>query len=591
MTTTPTSWGNEVTFSNLFTDFNPKVAALQDGTFTIVWQGDGGNLVGKHLNELGSFTGDNFLLPLSDSTAKPMSGPQVFQQSDGHIVVNYTEQFGTNDFDVRSHYVDRGNPHGYSAPLENSARNEFLLDSAAVPTGGSANVFMFNDAAGVNNICLRFVNSYGVPVSNSIIIGRDSVGQINQNATIEGLQSGAAAVAYEVVNTSTGAREIRLQVRDAEGNFETGVWQASTGDKNAAFPEIIELANGNFVVAWQQQGGLAFREFGTDLRPIEGAPTPIADSNGGMLPKMTALNDGGFMVAWTRSDGTEGDGSPELDVFAQRFDRNGNPIGNQIHIDKPGDQGLGSLDIATLADGRVIVTYGSETGDSTNITTLKYQIFDPRDPNITATNGDDNYLSRMDGATISGLNGNDKLTGMEGVDLLFGGNGNDNLIGNGNRDSLSGGAGNDSLDGGSGNDVLDGGAGNDIIKGGNGNDRIRGDAGADQMQGGSGADQFWFDDGHTGLGTAGRDRISDFSRSQGDKLDVDLIDANLNVAGDQDFVFKGTGAFTGIGQVRVVSSGADRILQFNNDTDMQADFEITLAGFNTNVLGSDFFHL
>ena len=55
-----------------------------------------------------------------------------------------------------------------------------------------------------------------------------------------------------------------------------------------------------------------------------------------------------------------------------------------IHIDKPGDQGFGSLDIATLADGRVIVTYGSETGDSTNVDTLNYQIFDPRDAYITA---------------------------------------------------------------------------------------------------------------------------------------------------------------------------------------------------------------
>ena len=105
------------------------------------------------------------------------------------------------------------------------------------------------------------------------------------------------------------------------------------------------------------------------------------------------------------------------------------------------------------------------------------------------------------------------------------------------------------------------------------------------MFGGPGADRFWFDDGDTGLGAANRDRISDFLRSQGDKLNVELIDANLNVAGDQDFVFRGTAAFTGIGQIRVVASGADRIIQGNNDSDMQADFEIILVGFNTAVLG------
>ena len=219
------------------------------------------------------------------------------------------------------------------------------------------------------------MNSFGIPASNRIIFGRDTAGQTYENAAIEGLQNGAVAVAYEVANTSTGAREIRLQVRNAEGGFATSVWQASTGDKGAAFPEIVELANGNFVVVWQQQGGLAFREFGTNLTPVETTPTPIANSNGGFLPKITALNDGGFMVAWTNRDGVESDGSAELDVYLQRFDGNGNAVGNQIHLDKPGDQGFGSLDIATLADGRVVLTYGSETGNATDITTLNYQIF------------------------------------------------------------------------------------------------------------------------------------------------------------------------------------------------------------------------
>ena len=360
---------------------------------------------------------------------------------------------------------------------------------------------------------------------------------------------------------------------------------------------------------------------------------------------MTALNDGGFMVAWTNRDGTEGDGSAELDIYAQRFDSNGNAVGTQIHIDKPGDQGFGSLDIATLADGRVILTYGSETGDSTNVTTLNYQIYDPREATISATQGNDNFVSREDGATIFGLDGDDRLTGRGAADVLYGGAGNDSITGGTGNDYIqgdtgddridgedgldrlyggegndaiyggfgddfihalqgndltSGGAGNDTLDGHDGNDVIDGGTGNDLlyggagndsITGGAGNDRIEGGSGLDLMNGGTGADQFVFDDGYTGLGATARDRISGFSHSQGDKLNVDGVDADLNVVGDQDFVFKGTAAFTGIGQMRVVTSGTDRILQFNNDSDLAADFEINLQGFNANLVLSDFSHL
>ena len=211
MTTTPTPWGNEVPFSNFFTDFNPQVVALNDGTFSIVWEREGGNLVGRHLNELGSFTGGDFLSQLSGAITNPMSAPQVIQLTDGNVVVNFTHQFGSDDFDIRSHYPSETSPHPSSFPLENTALNEFLVDSTALPGGFSANAFFFEDAAGVNNICLRFVNSFGIPVSERIIVGRDSVGQTHQNAAIEGLQNGQVAVAYEVVNTSTGAREIRLR--------------------------------------------------------------------------------------------------------------------------------------------------------------------------------------------------------------------------------------------------------------------------------------------------------------------------------------------------------------------------------------------
>jgi Ca2+-binding RTX toxin-like protein len=183
---------------------------------------------------------------------------------------------------------------------------------------------------------------------------------------------------------------------------------------------------------------------------------------------------------------------------------------------------------------------------------------------------------------LFGGNGNDRVDGGDGNDVLSGGDGNDDMLGQ---------AGNDRVYGGNGVDAVFGGTRNDTLYGGDSDDRIEGGSGLDLMYGDLGADTFRFDDGHTGLGPAKRDRIVGFSRSEGDKLDLDPVDANLNVAGDQDFVFKGTAAFTGIGQIRIVASGADRIVQLNNDSDLQADLEIVLQGFGTSVLATDFSHL
>ena len=73
-----------------------------------------------------------------------------------------------------------------------------------------------------------------------------------------------------------------------------------------------------------------------------------------------------------------------MDLFLQRYQlkSNGlNPVGTQVHIARPGDQGLFQLSIATLSDGRVVLAYASETGDATNITTLSYRfVFIPPIP-------------------------------------------------------------------------------------------------------------------------------------------------------------------------------------------------------------------
>jgi hypothetical protein len=73
-----------------------------------------------------------------------------------------------------------------------------------------------------------------------------------------------------------------------------------------------------------------------------------------------------------------------VDLFLQRYRLKSNvliPVGKQVHIAKPGDQGMGDLSIATLPDGRVVLAYASETGDATGITTLSYRfVFMPRIP-------------------------------------------------------------------------------------------------------------------------------------------------------------------------------------------------------------------
>ncbi|PTT44494.1 type I secretion C-terminal target domain-containing protein, partial [Aeromonas sp. HMWF014] len=126
---------------------------------------------------------------------------------------------------------------------------------------------------------------------------------------------------------------------------------------------------------------------------------------------------------------------------------------------------------------------------------------------------------------LIGGEGNDILFGQGGDDFLFGGAGNDILFGGSGNDTLYGESGNDTLYGGSGNDTLYGGAGNDTLSGGLGNDILVGGLGNDILKGDAGADIFTWQQGDTTAGSIAKDYVVDFSKAEGDKLDLsDLLD-------------------------------------------------------------------
>jgi hypothetical protein len=77
-----------------------------------------------------------------------------------------------------------------------------------------------------------------------------------------------------------------------------------------------------------------------------------------------------------------------------------------------------------------------------------------------------------------------------------------------------------------------------------------------------------------------RDVIRDFQRGV-DDIDLSFMDANAGVAGDQAFVFRGTGAFTGAGQVRYVGG----VLSGNTGGTLAADFQIALTGVTALAVG------
>ncbi|WP_421594673.1 M10 family metallopeptidase C-terminal domain-containing protein [Shinella sp. M27] len=242
---------------------------------------------------------------------------------------------------------------------------------------------------------------------------------------------------------------------------------------------------------------------------------------------------------------------------------------------------------------------------------------------ITGTVSSDWLFATQGGTTLRGGRGDDTLLGGDGDDTLDGGSGEDRMEGGKGNDiyivnnrydkiienKLEGidvantsisltlvanienlilrlgdinGTGNElanTITGSDGNNVLKGMSGNDKLFGRVGNDTLIGGQGADDLYGGTGKDAFVFTSlKDSTVAVSGRDTIFDFSRTQGDRIDLSGIDAMSTTSKNDAFAFIGSKGFSGkAGELRFDKEAAGTYIYGDVDGNGKADFAIELT--------------
>jgi Ca2+-binding RTX toxin-like protein len=176
---------------------------------------------------------------------------------------------------------------------------------------------------------------------------------------------------------------------------------------------------------------------------------------------------------------------------------------------------------------------------------------------------------------IGGTTASETLTGLSGKNAIYADAGNDILNGGSDADLLFGGIGNDTLNGNAGDDALNGDEGTDTLSGGADNDWISGGAGADTLTGGAGADKFRFNqvsDSVYGLA----DLITDYSKLQGDTIDLSAIDAKTGGTANDSFSWLSGALTTNNANGALWMSG--NFLYGSTNADVQAEFAVQITG-------------
>ncbi len=495
-----TTFGSEFLINTTTTgsQFIPTITGLADGRFVVAWRDDsesGGDtsdsaVRAQVFNADGSKSGTEFLV--NTTTTDFQTDPTITALADGRFVVAWTdlgESGGdTSGFAVWAQVFNADGSKSGAEFLVNTTTtdNQHQPTITALADGRFVVAFTDDSACGGDTsdfaVRAQVFNADGSKSGAEFLVNTTTTDDQSE-PTITALADGRFVVAWTDDSASggdTSGAAVRAQVFDADGSKSGAEFLVNTTTTDVQLiPTITALADGRFVVAWTDGSksgddpsdfALRAQVFNADGSK-SGAEFLVNTTTTGAqsTATITALADGRFVVAWTDASASGGDTSG-FAVRAQVFNADGSKSGAEFLVNTTTTNNQLSPTITALADGRFVVAWTDNSASGGEA--VRGQIFDPREEALILSGtalGDDFVGTGFDDF-IDGAGGNDEIDGAGGNDTLRGGAGTDTLLGS---------DGDDTLDGGNGIDALNGGAGNDTYMLGNGADTITDTSGID----------------------------------------------------------------------------------------------------------------
>ncbi|MEO8241809.1 MAG: hypothetical protein ABI832_05810 [bacterium] len=443
---TPTKWGDEflVNSTTNSDQFGPAITGLSNGRFLVTWTDNSAgppdftiNVRAQIFNANGTAFRGEFLV--NTTTTDTQNAPQVTALSGGRFAVAFqdlSQLQGTNSADVR---VQVFNANGTKSGLEFIAPTTVAgvqAEPAIAALIKGRYVVVWTDSSGTSGdtsdaIVSQVFRADGTKLGAEHLVNTLTVGQ-QHGATVTALAGGDYVVAWtsnSVDSNGSLLLSVNAQRFHASGAAVGGEYQGLTvGGFNIgqSDPTITGLSGGRYVLAWRDVMGFdsninaqMFNGHGALIGGNFTVNTTSANDQG--EPSIAPLKDGGYVVVWTDNGPFTGTGfNPE--IRAQAFHANGSLNGAEFVVNTYTTNLQRAPSVATLADGRFVVTWEDLSGTLGDTTfAVHAQIFDPRSAAVTlvGTGMADDLIGTRYGDTLQGNGGNDTLTGGRGADVFI----------------------------------------------------------------------------------------------------------------------------------------------------------------------------
>ncbi|MEB8387032.1 calcium-binding protein [Rhodobacteraceae bacterium KMM 6894] len=340
-----------------------------------------------------------------------------------------------------------GDEFGINTETDYPAKN---LDVTALSDGRIVVVWdAFTNASGRKReaIFMQTLNANGTKAAPGIILDGYEVDDTRALANVATLADGGFVVAWQDGGEST-SEDARVQIFDTAGVAKSDPFDVNT--RLANYPEfhraeVAGLDDGRFVVVFYEEnspspdgdGDAIVAQVVNADGTLSGPPILVNTTAPGNQREPEVAAIDGGMFVVTWADSYTNGDTAKRAVRGQAFANDGQPIGEEFNITNPGNSAPLNKSITPLGDGRFVTLFNNGSAKLFEI------------GRFFVDNDDGNeVIGTPRGDILYGMGGNDTMEAGSGDDRIYGGDGDDEIDGGSGEDYIRPGAGADTVDGG-----------------------------------------------------------------------------------------------------------------------------------------------
>ncbi|MDP3025162.1 MAG: T9SS type A sorting domain-containing protein [candidate division Zixibacteria bacterium] len=316
---------------------------------------------------------DDFLVNDDTVSISVQQLPSIAQDPSGDFVVAW-EDYRNGESDIYAQrYNLTGSPIGLNFKVNDDFRTGQNYPAIAMDFTGNFIITWEDTRNGESDIYAQRYNSSGTPLGSNFMVNDDAGDAVQRQPAIAMDSSGDFVITWED-NRNDGTWNIYAQRYNSSGaptgsNFKVN---DDTGTARQHSPAITIDSSGNFVITWEDYrndlGDIYAQRYNSSGIP-SGSNFKVNDDVGTGLqwyPAISMDGSGNFIITWQ-------DARSNWNIYAQRYNSSGSPLGSNFKINDRIGTALGGFPAITMnRSGNFVITWHDERNGNCDIYAQRY---------------------------------------------------------------------------------------------------------------------------------------------------------------------------------------------------------------------------